>query len=82
MKAIPISEIDSLIKAAEDTGLESLKIVISNLRGLKEKAIPTIPISKIDEKINYLKEECWVIERGNFPEWVRVSFNILEDLKE
>jgi|SRR6185503_6985490 len=69
---IPISEIDKLIKAAEDMDKTSLDTfikrwtdfevgsltraaVLSHLRGLEEKAIPSIPISKIDEKIKDFK---------------------------
>ena len=86
MKAIPISEIDSKIEVL--TGLryndEMNKIFDAQLRILKEikqKAIPAIPISKIDEKINSLEVgnnycyECGI----DYHEFAREE---LEDLKE
>jgi len=64
---IPISEIDSLIAEIEDTIkhikprdypelLHNMRCALGFLERLQEKAIPAIPISKIDAKIKELRE--------------------------
>ena len=42
-------------------------LVIPNLRGLKEKAIPAVTIEQIDEKINELSKELKTYESPDSP---------------
>ena len=90
MKMIPESEIDETIKdfkviakydPIEDPITKYIaNVVIPTLEQLRNKAIPAIPISKIDEKVNSLEVgnnycyECGV----DYQEYAR---EILEDLK-
>ena len=54
---IPISEIDKLITGLENKLYEWRNFqVVELLKKIKQKAIPAIPISKIDAKIKELRE--------------------------
>ena len=91
MKMISISEIDETIKdfkaiakydPIEDPITKYIaNVVIPTLEQLRNKAIPAIPISKIDEKVNLLEVgnnycyECGI----DYHEFAREE---LEDLKE
>jgi len=90
MKMIPISEIDETIKdfkaiakydPIEDPITKYIaNVVIPTLEQLRKKAIPAIPISKIDEKINSLEvENNYCYECGiDYQEYAK---EILSDLK-
>lgn len=41
-----------------------------------------IPLSVVDARIDYLEAECWVIERGNFPDWVKTEMHLLQEIKK
>ena len=79
---IPISEIDSLLEEIERlvNAFRQPDTAYQYLEKLRHKAIPAIPISKIDEKVNSLEVgnnycyECGV----DYQEYAR---EILEDLK-
>ena len=83
---IPISEIDSILKrydrmsGIEFYGWDTYEDLIHELEELKQKAIPAIPISKIDEKINSLEvENNYCYECGiDYQEYAK---EILSDLK-
>jgi len=88
MKMIPISEIDSLITGLENKLYEWRNFqVVELLKEIKQKAIPSIPISKIDEKIKEYQKRNVDIKNSSMciPEWLEnneIRILALEDLKE
>jgi len=86
MKMIPISEIDSLITKCENflSWLSSpeLSQILTELQKIKQKAIASIPISKIDEKIKELSFDTVGECNCENCHHIRYAVRMLEDLKK
>jgi hypothetical protein len=90
LKVIPVSEIDSEIVGIkntlshikpDDTLINNLRFVIGFLERLKdEKAIPAIPIEKIDTRIKELHQ--WQKDFPSGKEWHQELIDELLELKK
>ena len=83
---IPISEIDKLITGLENKLYEWRNFqVVELLKKIKQKAIPAIPISKIDAKIKELRETPDQFGSSIYyyhSEVIKRVYEELEDLKK